>query len=80
MAAGQQVAVPAQYRVRLHQQPEPAEHVPREAVHHGGQERSVASGESWPGRAELPLQDRDLMAQRQDLDVLVLVACRQQPQ
>ena len=80
MAAGQQVAMPAQHRVRLHQQPEPAEHVPREAVQQGGQERAAASGEPWPGRAELPLQDRDLVAQDQDLGVLVQVACRQQPQ
>jgi len=49
-------------------------------VQQGGQERAVASGEPWPGRAELPLQDRDLVAQRQDLDVLVPAACRQQPQ
>ena len=32
MAACQQVAVPAQHRVRLHQQPEPAQNVAREPV------------------------------------------------
>ena len=50
-----------------------------EPVQQGGQERAVAGGEPRPGRAELPLQDRDLVAQHQDLDVLVPVACRRQP-
>jgi hypothetical protein len=40
----------------------------------------MAGGEPRPGRAELPLQDRDLVAQHQDLGVLVKVARRQQPQ
>jgi hypothetical protein len=72
--------MPAQHRVRPDQQPGPAEQVAREAVQQGGQERPVAGGEPWPGRAQLPLQDRDLMAQGQDLHVLVPVAHRQQAQ
>lgn len=51
-----------------------------EPVQQGGQERAVAGGEPRPGRAGLPLQDRDLVAQHQDLGVLVQVACQQQPQ
>ena len=80
MAAGQQVPVPAQHRLRPDQQPEPAEQVAREAVQQGGQERPVAQGEPWPGRAQLPLQDRDLVTQHQDLHVLIPVAGRKQPQ
>jgi hypothetical protein len=60
--------------MRTDQQPEPAQHVPREAVQQGGQERPVAGQEPRPGLAELPLQDHDLVAQRQDLDDLVPVA------
>ena len=80
VAARQEVPVPAQHRVRPHQQPEPAEHVAWEPVQQGGQERPVGGGEPRPGRAQLPLQDRDLVAQRQDLRVLVPVAHRKKPQ
>ena len=80
MAARQQVAVPAQHRLRPDQQPEPAERVPREPVQQGSQEQPVTGGEPRPGRAQLPLQDRDLVAQRQDLRILVPVAHRKQPQ
>lgn len=66
--------MPAQHPVRPHQEPDAAEQVAREAVRQGGQECTVASREAWPGRAELPLQDRDLVAQ--DLDILVPVAYR----
>jgi hypothetical protein len=44
------------------QQPEPAKHVPWEAVQQCGQERPVARAEPRPGRAQLPLQHRDLVA------------------
>ena len=80
MAAGQQVPVPAQNRVRPHQQPEPAQHIPRQPVQEGGPERPVARKEPWPGRAQLPLQDRDLVTQYKDLRVLVPVTHRQQTQ
>ena len=45
VAARQQVPVPAQYRLRTYQQPEPAKHVPWEPVQQGGQERLVARAE-----------------------------------
>jgi hypothetical protein len=67
--------VPAQHCLGPDQQPEPAEHVPREAVQQGSQGRRVAGQEPRPG---LPFQHRDLVTQRQDLDVLVPVADRKQ--
>ena len=42
VGARQQVLVPARHRLGPRQQPEPAEHIPREPVQHGGQERPVA--------------------------------------
>jgi len=80
VAACQQVAVPAQHRVRLDQQPEPAEHVTGEPVQQGGQEHPVGREEPRPGLTQLLFQDRDLVPQRQDLHVLVPVAHRKQPQ
>jgi hypothetical protein len=44
------------------------------------QQRPVSRGEPHPVRTELPLQDRELVAQREDLRVFVPVAHRQQPQ
>jgi hypothetical protein len=79
VAARQQVPVPAQHRVRPAQQPEPAEHVAWESVQQGGQERPVGGGEPRPVRAQLSLQDRDLVTQHQDLDVLVPVTHRKKP-
>jgi hypothetical protein len=79
VAARQQVPVPAQHRLRPDQQPEPSEHVPREPVQQGGQERPVARAEPRPGLTQLPLQDRDLVTQRQDLHLLVPVAHWKQP-
>ena len=72
--------MPAQNRFGAHQQPDPAEQAAGEPVQQDGQERPVARGEPRPGRAQLPLQDRDLVAQHQDLRVLVPVTHRQQPQ
>ena len=59
--AGQEIPVPAQHRVRPHQQPEPAERAAREPVQQGGQERPVGGGEPQPVRAQLPPQDGDLV-------------------
>ncbi len=42
--------------------------------------RPVAGGEPRPGLAQLSLQDGEVVAQRQDLHVLVPVAYRKQPQ
>jgi hypothetical protein len=80
VAAGQQVPVPSQHGVGADQQPDAAEQAAGEPVQQGGQERAVAGGEPRPGRAELPLQDRELVAQHEDLSVLVQVASWQQPQ
>jgi hypothetical protein len=49
-------------------------------VQQRGQERPVGPAEPRPGRAQLPLQDRDLMAQHEDLYLLVPIADRKQPQ
>jgi hypothetical protein len=76
---GQQVAVPAQHRVGAYQQPDPVEQAAGELVQQGSQECAVTGREPRPGPSKLPLQDRDLMGQHQDLGVLVQVAC-QQPQ
>ena len=82
VTGGDQVAVPAQHRLRTHQQPHPVQHVAGESVQQGRQEGPV--GGSEPDLAtlavELPFEDRDLVAQGQDLHVLGPVAHRQQPQ
>jgi len=62
VAACQEIPVPAQHRVRLDQQPEPAGHVPGKPVQQGGQERPVGGGEPRPGLTQLPFQHRDLVA------------------
>jgi hypothetical protein len=80
VAAGEQVAVPAEHRIGADQQPDAAGQAVGESVQQGGQERPVGRGEPRPGRAELPLQDRDLVTQHQDLGVFVQVASWQQPQ
>jgi hypothetical protein len=46
-------------------------------VEERGKEGAVRRGDAWP--VNLPLQDCQLVAQRQYLDVLVRVADRQQP-
>ena len=48
-----------------------------ESMERGGEERPVGSGGA--GLVDLRLQDTELVAQRQNLDVLVGVARRQQP-
>jgi hypothetical protein len=49
-------------------------------VQQRGQQRSIGRGEPDLLRAELALQHRDLVPQRQDFDVLVSITDRQQPQ
>jgi hypothetical protein len=75
-----QVAVPEQYPVRAHQQPHLTQHATRETVKQRGQERPVARGEPCSLLAELAFQHHELMAQSEDLDVLAVVAHRQQAQ
>jgi hypothetical protein len=78
MAPFEQVAVPAQDRVRAYEQHELAQLVHRKVVEQAGEQRAVGVGEH--GLADLALQDPQLVPQRQDLDVLFPIAHRQQPQ
>jgi hypothetical protein len=74
MAAGEKVTVPAQHRVRTHQQPHSAEHVHGEPVQQRRQKCPVARGEPHPILAELAFQHHDLVAQGEYLDSLVSIA------
>jgi hypothetical protein len=62
VTAGEQVAVPAQHRVGAHQQPYSAQHVARQRVEQGRQERPIARVEPHLVLAQLAFQHRDLMA------------------
>jgi hypothetical protein len=75
-----QIPVPAKHGIRAHDQVQLLKHVPREPVEQRCQQCTVSQGEPHPARAELPLQDQELVAQREDLRVLVPAAHRQQPQ
>ena len=74
------IAAPAEHGIRAHHQVQSLEHVPREPVQQRRQQRPITRGEPDPVRTELPVQDRELVAQREDLRVLVSAAHRQQPQ
>jgi hypothetical protein len=78
--ARDQLAVPAQHGIRAHHKVQAPEHVPREPVQQRRQQRPVSRSKPHPVRAELPLQDQKLVAQREDLRFLVPAAHRQQPQ
>lgn len=62
--------------VRAYQQEKVAQLVHREVVEQAGEDSAVSGAEC--GLADLTLQDQQLMPQRQDLDVFVPVAHRQQ--
>jgi hypothetical protein len=55
-----------------------AQFVPRELVEQSSEKHAIGSGER--GLGDPALQDEELVPQRQDLDVLVMVAHRQQAQ
>jgi hypothetical protein len=74
------VAVPAQDRLRAYQQSESTKRVDREAVQQRCENRPIAGREARSGLAQLAFRDRDLVAQCQDLHLLVLVARGQQAQ
>lgn len=76
MAPLEQVPVPAMDGVRAYQQEKVAQLVHREVVEQAGEDSAVSGAEC--GLADLTLQDQQLMPQRQDLDVFVPVAHRQQ--
>ena len=76
-----QIAVPAEHGIRAHHQVQSLM-----STSLGSRCSSAASKARSPGanrdpvRTELPLQDRELVAQREDLRVFVPAAHRQQPQ
>jgi len=74
----EQVAVPLQDRVGADQQQELPQLVHREVVEQADEDRAVGVGEG--GLADLALQDQELVPQREDFDVLLSVAHRQQAQ
>jgi hypothetical protein len=68
----EQVAVPAQDRVRAYQEHDVSQSVHREVAEQAGEDSAVGIGER--GLADLALQHDELVPQRQDLDVLLLLA------
>jgi hypothetical protein len=77
---GDQVAVPARHGLGAYQQPDALQYVAGQAVQQRGEQRPVGTGEPDLLTVQLPLEDRDLMAEGQDFGVLVAVTDRQQPQ
>jgi hypothetical protein len=80
VAACDEVAVPSQDRGRAHQQPQSSQHVQRQLVQQSGEEGPVARGEPHLLLPGLALQHRDLVSQRQDLDLFLPIAHRQHTQ
>lgn len=76
VVAPEEVAVPAQDGVGRDDQVQLSEPCPGEAVKEGGHQGPIGPGEA--GLGDLTLQDGELVAQRQNLDVLVDVAHGQQ--
>jgi hypothetical protein len=79
MAPLDQVAVPSQHGVRLDQQSQSAQDLPRQRRQQSGEESAVLRAELHLVRTELPLENHDLVAQNENLRILVPVAHRQQP-
>ncbi|MCT9929958.1 hypothetical protein N5079_06955 [Planotetraspora sp. A-T 1434] len=76
-----QIAVPAQDGVRTDEEPQPAQDPAGQRRQKGGEKGPVFRGESHPRvGAELPLKDADLVTQGENLDILVAISQRQQPQ
>ncbi|MET7518093.1 hypothetical protein ABZS88_32415 [Streptomyces sp. NPDC005480] len=80
MSASDDVAVPAKYRVWPHQQAHPAQHLAWQAMEERCQERPAARAEPKLLPVQLTFQNADLVAQGQDLDILLATAHRQQSQ
>jgi hypothetical protein len=74
---GNQVAVPAQHRVRPHQEPHPAHYTARQPVQQRREQCPVRSGEPHPRPGQLTLPHGDLMPQHQDFGVLLLIGHRE---
>ncbi len=62
MAALHQVTMPLQHRIRANQEPEPAQRRAGQGHKQGCEQRPVVRPQSWTLTAELPVQDRELMA------------------
>lgn len=77
LGRGDQVAMPAQHRLRSNHEPDLVQHMAGQAMQQRGQERPIGPGEPYPRPAQLPLQDGELVPQRQDLHVLGPVAHRE---
>jgi hypothetical protein len=80
VTAGEQVTMPTQDRIRLHQQPQPAQLGPGQMVQQCRQPRPVGPIEPHPLAIELALQDRELVPQGENLGIFIAVAAREQPQ
>ncbi|MEO3871321.1 hypothetical protein ABGB18_21115 [Nonomuraea sp. B12E4] len=81
MAPFHQIAVPAQDGVRPDEKPQSAQDLARQRSDEGGEKDPVLRCESRSGvGAKLPFENGDLMAQGENLDVLVSIAHGQQSQ
>jgi len=80
VTAAYQVAVPAQHGVRADQKLQAVQYGPGQRHEYSGQKRPIGVGERRPRRTQLPLQNRKLMPQDENLHVLVTITHRQQPQ
>jgi hypothetical protein len=77
VAVGEQVPVPAQARVRPYQQPQAVQAGSGEWVQQRGEPRPVGGVEPDSLPIELALQHRELVAEGENLCVLVSVAAGQ---
>ncbi|WP_143116495.1 hypothetical protein [Lentzea xinjiangensis] len=80
MAALHQVAVPPQHRIRADQQPEPTQRRTGEGHEQGCEQRPVLRLQPCTLISELPAQDCELMAQSENLDVLLTISHAREPQ
>jgi hypothetical protein len=80
VSAGGEVAVPAQDSVGAYEEPQPMEDILRQPMEQGRQQRSVAGVEPRPLGTELALRYRDLVAEDDDLGVLVAFTHRHESQ
>jgi hypothetical protein len=77
VAAFHQVAMPPQHGVGADQEPESTQSRARHRHQQRGEQRPVLRPQPWALITELSLQDGDLVALGEDLDVLLAVGPRQ---
>ena len=70
-------SVPPQHPARTDQQPEPTDSRARQPHEQCREERPILRPQSWPPVTELSLQDGELMAQNEDLNVVLAVRHQQ---